>query len=83
MFSDSDIKFIQQLEEKLGLTFFENESEGNLCFLENNADLKNEFKSGFTFSEFQFFLASFENETIKIPNDVKEFWERVEKGKNR
>lgn len=83
MISNSEKETIQQIEKKLDLTFLENESEGNLCFLENNADLKNEFKSGFTFSEFQFFLASFENETIKIPNDVKEFWERVEKGKNR
>ena len=81
MISNSEKELIHQIEKKLDLTFLENETEGNLCFVENNADLRCEFKSGFTFSEFQFFLYSFSENAVEIPKNVEEFWKRVEWGK--
>lgn len=76
-----DVKLIHQIEEQIGLTFYENESEGNLCFLENQSEMKNEFKSGFTLSDFRYFIGSFSDGKVEIPNDAEEFWERVAMGK--
>lgn len=77
---DSQNDLIWQIEEKTGLQFLEDETDGNICFRHNNSELQNEFKSGFTLRDFQFFLASFAGKDIEIPEDSENFWKRVEKG---
>lgn len=72
---------ILEIEEKTGLEFLEKEMDGNLCFAQNNFDLRTDFKSGFCFEEFQFFLASFSGKEVEIPEDSENFWKRVEKGR--
>ena len=46
MASKSEKELIHQIEEKTGLQFLEEESGGNLCYAQNNSDLREDFKSG-------------------------------------
>lgn len=80
MASKSEKELIHQIEEKAGLQFLEEESGGNLCYAQNNSDLREDFKSGFTLRDFQFFMASFAGKDIEIPEDSENFWNRVKKG---
>lgn len=82
MISESDKELIRQIEEKTGLEFLEKEMDGNLCFAQNNFDLRDEFKSGFSFSDFNYFLKNFSKKSLIIPSEAATFWELVEKGKN-
>lgn len=81
MVSDSEIKLIQEIGQKLGLQYLEEGNEGNLCFVHNNSDLQDEFKQSFTNLEFQFFLKSFGRSEIRVPETLNQFWERVGEGK--
>ena len=38
---------VKQIEKDLGLTFVTEKEEGNLCFINNNDDLRDEFKQTF------------------------------------
>ncbi len=82
MISESDKELIRQIEEKTGLEFLNEEQNGNLCFAQNNFDLRDEFKSGFSFSDFNYFLKNFSKKSLIIPSEAATFWELVEKGKN-
>ncbi|MGB6084638.1 hypothetical protein [Moheibacter sp.] len=73
---------IRQIEKNTGLEFLEKEMDGNLCFAQNNFDLRDEFKSGFSFSDFIYFLKNFSEKSLIIPSEAATFWELVEKGKN-
>jgi len=73
---------IRQIEKNTGLEFLEKEMDGNLCFAQNNFDLRDEFKSGFSFSDFNYFLKNFSKKSLIIPSEAATFWELVEKGKN-
>jgi hypothetical protein len=39
---------VQQIAEKLGIPFVSEKQNGNLCFSENNAELRDEFKTAFS-----------------------------------
>ena len=82
MYFHHEKELIRKIEEKTGLIFLENDSEGNLCYAQNNQDLQNEFKNGFTFSDFNYFLKNFSKKSLIIPSEAATFWELVEKGKN-
>ena len=75
-------KLIQHLKQKLNLVFLENETEGNLCFVQNNKDLQDDFKLYFTQSDLENFIRSFGGGEIRIPENPLVFWELVEKGRN-
>jgi len=81
MLSENKKEIIRKIEINTGLQFRENLVEGNLCFAQNNSDLREDFKSGFSLEEFQFFLASFSGKEVEIPEDSENFWKRVEKGR--
>lgn len=72
---------IHQIQQKLGLQFLKETGCGNLCFLNNNEELQDEFKQFFTESNFLNFLNSFGNDEINIPEDALTFWQLAEKGK--
>ena len=74
-------ELIRQIEEKTGLEFLNEEQNGNLCYAQNNMDLRDEFKSGFSFSDFNYFLNNFSEESLIIPSEAATFWELVAKGK--
>lgn len=79
--SKLDYKYIRQIEQKTGLRFLEERVEGNLCYAQNNSDLRDDFKSIFTISDFNFFKLNFLDKNIEIPTDFATFWKLVKKGK--
>ncbi len=81
MIFKSEKKLIKEIEEKTGLIFLENESDENLCYAQNNSDMRDEFKSVFTLSDLKYFIKSFLQDSINIPSDSTTFWKLVEKGK--
>ncbi len=78
----SEKELISQIEEKTGLIFLENESDGNLCYAQNNSDMQDEFKSVFTVFDLKYFIKSFSENPVKIPSDAATFWKLVTKGRN-
>lgn len=81
MISQSEKEIIHEIEKKTGLEFLEEEPAGNICYVHNNSDLQDEFKSGFTILEFRYFILSFLNKEVQIPDDALTFWKRVKKGR--
>lgn len=77
------LNLIQQIEQKLGLQFLKETNSRNLCFVNNNDELQNEFKQSFTEQDFYHFLNYFENQAINIPDDALTFWQLVKKGKQK
>ena len=73
------MKLIRKIEQKYGLIFI-NKSENNLCFISENSELRNEFKQFFTQTDLKFFIKSFNNHKIELPNTVELFWAMVYKG---
>lgn len=73
---------IQQIEQNTGLVFLEEPVAGNLCYVHNNEDLRDEFKQFFTAKDFGFYQKAFKGETAKAPKDKFDFWLLVEKGRN-
>lgn len=68
--------FIQQIEQKLGLTFIEKE-DGNVCMANNNSELRDEFKQSFTLADVQSYIRVAgikEGETIPLPKDATFFF---------
>lgn len=74
---------IHEIELKLSLQFLDESISGNLCFVNNNDELQNEFKQSFTEQDFYHFLNSFENKEICVPSDALTFWQLVEKGREK
>ncbi|MFA5619063.1 MAG: hypothetical protein WDA08_02010 [Weeksellaceae bacterium] len=72
---------IQSIEEKTGLKFRESESDGNLCFRNNNMDLRDDFKEVFYASDLRFYMLSFSGHEISLPENNLDFWEKVKIGK--
>lgn len=70
---------IRHLEQKLGLLFQEEHGPNNLCFANENADLRSEFKRIFTPQDLRYYARASSNDPL--PRNTDEFWERVEKGK--
>lgn len=75
------LNLVHQIEQKLGLQFMKDPNSGNLCFVNNNDELQNEFKQSFSEEDFLNFLKNFPNQIIEIPDEPLTFWDLVEKGK--
>ncbi|HLV23879.1 MAG TPA: hypothetical protein VKY36_03775 [Moheibacter sp.] len=82
MFTENELNIIHEIEQKTGLEFQKEVNSGSLCFVNNNEDIRDEFKLTFTEKDFLDFLNFFKNDEIKIPEDALTFWELVKKGKN-
>lgn len=73
---------IQQIENATGLQFIPEALEGNLCYRNNNSDLRDEFKESFDLKDLNSFLNAFSSVSdIDIPKTSEEFWATVNKGK--
>ena len=73
-------RLIHHLENHLGLLFEKEPGPGNLCFANNNNELRSEFKQVFTPRDLHHYLLATPAE--QLPEDTGEFWLKVEKGKN-
>lgn len=73
---------IRAIEQKLNLTFLQDEPKGNLCFATKNDELRQEFKLYFTQKDLHFFIKSFGKKSVIIPETTDLFWELVQKGKS-
>jgi len=76
-----DPRLIKEIEQKLGLLYNETDEAGNLCYVNNNEDLQDEFKQSFTAQDLFLFVKSFGENPVEVPNDCTCFWENVRKGK--
>lgn len=65
--------------EHLGLLFEKEPGPNNLCFANENAELRNEFKRVFTPQDLHYYILA--NPAGQLPEDTDEFWKGVEKGK--
>lgn len=78
--------FIRQLEKRLAATFLKDPEEGNLCFANNNAEIRDDFKQVFTLRDVGDYFASLDDNTVlnppPLPKTAAEFWAKVQKGKN-
>lgn len=73
---------IKAIELSTGLNFINDPIDGNLCFVNNNEELRDEFKSSFDLSDLKFYMKAFESDDkVKPPLNSKEFWEKVNLGK--
>lgn len=75
--------FIRQIEQKTGLKFQKEIGDRNLCFRNNNQDLRDEFKEYFSEEDFKFYIHSFMDKEVTLPIDNLDFWNRVNHGKQR
>lgn len=64
---------------KLGLTYIDENKEGNLCFVNNNSELRDEFKQNFTRQDVLHYINATKqvDGEIKLPATAEEFWEKV------
>lgn len=83
MLSESELKLIKEIEEKFGFVFLEKITDGNLCYINSNAVLRDEFKRSFTHQDLCFFMKSFGLNKIQIPESEMEFWASVKKSRNQ
>ena len=76
--------FIQQLEQKLGLTYIE-EEQGNVCMANNNSELRDDFKQSFTMADVLNYIkaAGSEGKDVRLPENAEEFWNIIAHGLNR
>ncbi len=72
--TEEEQKIINDLESSTGLRFVENPVDGNLCFKDNNQDLRDEFKEIFNLNDFRDYQKFFENRELIMPKDNLEFW---------
>ncbi|MCO6498625.1 MAG: hypothetical protein J5I50_13305, partial [Chitinophagaceae bacterium] len=94
--SDSDfiLDGVNKLGREMGLLFAPNPVEGNVCFAENNEEMRDEFKQVFTPADLRDFLYAVvftslyqndgENSLPRIPllTDSLDFWQLVRLGGN-
>ncbi len=69
----------QHLEQKLGLLFEEAPSTYNLCFANQNSELRNDFKRVFTPEDLHYYTLA--HPKGHLPENADAFWQGVEKGK--
>lgn len=62
--------------------YIHDRNDGNLCFVNNNEELKDEFKLSFDLNDLKFYMKAFGSDVrVKPPLKSKEFWEKVNLGK--
>lgn len=82
------MEIIKRIEQKTALRLVLQEEEGNLCFANNNDDLRDEFKQVFTLLNLlDYVYAVLKNKNRKIqlipmllPENVTEFWKFIKIG---
>lgn len=74
---------IDLIEQKTGLHFqFENVG-GNLCYQNNNSDLRDEYKVVFNAADLEWYIRSFGFDEVLLPIDSRDFWLKVRLAKER
>lgn len=92
----SNRKVIKQIEESLGLDFTPKKIKGNLCFANNNEELRDDFKSTFTPTDLLNFiyavlhspiygkkyeeLLQLDFPSVPFPKDAATFWQLTKLG---
>lgn len=71
-------EIIKEIEHQTGLVYLDQTEGNNVCFRNENEQLRDEFKSGFTLGELNDYIYTSEqnNESILPVNDMT-FWKRV------
>ncbi|MFA7617393.1 MAG: hypothetical protein WBF83_07485 [Moheibacter sp.] len=75
-------KLIEQIEQRTGLKFQPEIEDGNLCYRNNNEDLRDDFKEVFSTEDFKAYLRFFNGNEIQIPIDNLDFWKKVKSAKD-
>lgn len=70
-------ELISQIESKTGMKFMPDNPDLNLCFRNNIADLRDEFKEAFTENDLQLYLKYFGENQYTLPADSLDFWRIV------
>ncbi|MBW7871201.1 MAG: hypothetical protein H3C39_09085 [Flavobacteriia bacterium] len=75
-------KLIKQIEQRTGLKFQQEIEEGNLCYRNNNEDLRDDFKEVFSTEDLKAYIRYFNGKEIQLPTDNLDFWKKVKAAKN-
>lgn len=75
-------KLIEQIEQATGLKFQQEIEEGNLCYRNNNEDLRDDFKEVFSIEDLNAYIRFFNGNEIQIPTDNLDFWKKAKAAKN-
>lgn len=73
------IPLLQHLEQKLGLLFEKEPGPDNLCFANQNSELRNHFKRIFTPEDLYYYTRA--TPMGHFPENTDAFWQGVEEGK--
>lgn len=75
-------KLIEQIEQRTSLQFQSEIEEGNLCYRDNNEDLRDDFKEVFSTADLKAYIRFFNGNEIQLPTDNLDFWKKVKAAKN-
>ncbi|MGB3453407.1 MAG: hypothetical protein WBA59_06235 [Moheibacter sp.] len=75
-------KLIEQIEQRTGLKFQQEIEEGNLCYRNNNEDLRDDFKEVFSTEDLKAYIRFFNGNEIQLPTNNLDFWKKVKAAKN-
>lgn len=75
-------KLIEQIERRTGLKFQQEIEEGNLCYRNNNEDLRDDFKEVFSTEDLKSYIRFFNGNEIQLPTNNLDFWKKVKAAKN-
>lgn len=74
---------IKQIAQKTGLRFQPEVKSGNLCFRENNQNLRDDFKEVFSTADLELYIQFFNGEEVELPVDNLDFWKKISLAKSR
>lgn len=74
-----DSLLIHHLEQKFGLLFEKEPGPNNLCFANQNSELRNDFKRIFTPKDLHYYTLA--TPPGHLPENTDAFWQGVEEGK--
>lgn len=67
--------------EKTQLLYFYNSINSNICFMSNNAELRDDYKTGFTIYDLLIYSYCRHNlKYVSYPKNADEFWYYINKG---
>lgn len=81
-----DFEAVREIEKRLRLTFTPEKIEGNVCFINNNEDLRDEFKQTFTLIDLLdaiYFVLQNSSKASELidSEDSDSFWKLVKEGR--
>lgn len=76
------LKLIEQIEQRTGLKFQAEIEDGNLCYRNNNEDLRDDFKEVFSNEDLKAYIRFFNGKEIQLPTNNLDFWKKVKAAKN-